>query len=281
LKKNSLFNSVVLLFCLVGVENLNAGSLPGFESVPGGVAVVTIKADEKPTAFFDHHRVMIIGTPGNWQALIGLPLTIRPGIQKLNVKYTANQSVIKFTVSAKQYQESHLTITDERKVNPLPSDMDRINRETREIKTAKATWTDTNPASIFLDQPVTGIYSSPFGFRRFFNNQPRNPHSGLDIAAPEGTPVKAAAAGRVVITGEYFFNGNTIFIDHGQGLVTMYCHLSRIDVTPGQDVEDGEVIGAVGQTGRVTGPHLHWSVILNTAMVNPVLFLPPSSQAQP
>ena len=276
MRKNNLFNSVLLLLCIAVFGDLNAAALPQFDSVPGGVAVVNLNGTDKPSGYFDHNQVMIVGSPGNWHALIGLPLTTRPGVHKLVVKYGSKQSVKKFTVAAKKYQESHITIADDRKVNPLPIDMKRINRETKEIKTAKATWSDNVPASLFLDQPVQGIYSSPYGLRRFFNNQPRSPHSGVDIAAPEGTPIHAAADGKVVMTGGYFFNGNTVFIDHGEGLVTMYCHMHRIDVTPGQEVKRGEVIGLVGKTGRVTGPHLHWSVILNKAMVNPVLFLAPS-----
>ena len=121
--------------------------------------------------------------------------------------------------------------------------------------------------------PTTGPYSSAFGLKRFFNGQARNPHSGIDIAAPEGKDIVAPAGGTVVLTGDFFFNGNSVFIDHGQGLISMMCHMSRVDVKEGDVIKQGDLLGAVGKTGRATGPHLHWTVSLNNARVNPKLLL--------
>ncbi|MFT6624573.1 MAG: murein DD-endopeptidase MepM/ murein hydrolase activator NlpD, partial [Cycloclasticus sp.] len=121
--------------------------------------------------------------------------------------------------------------------------------------------------------PANGRLSSPFGLKRFFNQQARNPHSGLDIAAAKGSPIFAPAGGTVIDTGHYFFNGNTVLIDHGQGLISGYFHLNKMLVSIGDEVEQGQQIAEIGATGRVTGPHLHWNVYLNNTKVDPAFFI--------
>jgi murein DD-endopeptidase MepM/ murein hydrolase activator NlpD len=165
-------------------------------------------------------------------------------------------------------------------VNPTQTDLERIKREKSIISAAFRHWRETPVESLELALPVDGQLSSAFGLQRFFNKQPRKPHSGLDIAAPRGTPVHSPAPAVVINTGSYFFNGNSVFLDHGQGMITMYCHMDSITVEEGQQVTRGEVIGTVGMSGRVTGPHLHWSVSINNTRVDPGLFLAGSQAAR-
>jgi murein DD-endopeptidase MepM/ murein hydrolase activator NlpD len=204
---------------------------------------------------------------------VGIPLDTEAGRHVLEVAHAGKPVTIPFDVAAKTYPEQHLTVPNRRHVNPEPEDLERIKKESVRLGAAKASWSEVPLPPLTLQLPVQGPRSSPFGLRRYFNGQPRSPHGGMDIAAPAGTPVAAAAAGKVVNTGSYFFNGNTVLIDHGQGLITMYCHLSRISVKEGDVVNAGQPIGAVGSTGRVTGPHLHWSVMLNQTSIDPELLL--------
>ncbi len=244
-------------------------------NVPGGVAVFLIKAESKPVAWYEGQQLMVIPDQqaNRWKIIIGIPLSAKAGMQKLKISADDVTTLHHLDIENKEYKAQYLTIKNKRKVDPNQQDLDRINGESKRIKTAKAFWSENSQPPLVFKLPVIGRFSSPFGLKRFFNNKPRNPHTGLDIASPTGTPIVAAASGTVINTGAYFFNGETVFIDHGQGLVTMYCHMSEIDVNEGDQVSVGEIIGKVGATGRVTGPHLHWSVILNNTMVDPKLFL--------
>ncbi len=213
---------------------------------------------------------MVIQRDAEWVAIVGIPLKVEPGNMTLQVG--AQEKTIE--VGTHAYREQRLTIKNKSQVNPDQKQLDRIFGERKIIDAALNNFRDVTIDGVSLSSPVAGPRSSSFGSRRFFNDQPRSPHSGMDIAATTGTPIIAPRSGIIAATGEYFFNGNTVIIDHGQGFVTMYCHLSEVAVEEGEAVSSGEIIGLVGATGRVTGAHLHLGTYLNGAAVDPAIFLP-------
>lgn len=251
-----------------------AVALPKESRVPGGIALVPVPgADIAPTVIFNTHRVVVVRKDDQWLAVVGIPLAEKPGELKLKVSTPSGTTEVPFSIKDKSYRTQNITVKNQRHVDPNPTDLKRIAGETKRSDAALSKFTPTAAPSLQLMSPVEGIRSDSYGSRRVFNGQPRNPHSGMDIAASKGTPIRSPAAGTVVEAGEFFFNGNTLYIDHGDGLVTMYCHLDSIKVKPGDQLAAGDLIGTVGATGRVTGPHLHWGVALNRAMVDPALFL--------
>jgi len=263
-----------MLACLLLAASSVALALPRAEPVPGGIAVIALGSERPAAVRYRDRPVLVVEEAGQWHAVVGIPLAARPGTAALTVSDAGGATrKLAFEIRDKDYETQHLTIRNKRKVNPNAEDLARIRREQQRIRAALARFSEDLQPQLTFALPVDGPVSSPFGLRRFFNGQPRKPHSGLDLAAPRGTPIHAPAPGVVVDTGDFFFNGNTVFIDHGQGLVTMYCHMDEIRVRPGQTVARGEVIGTVGSTGRVTGPHLHWGVSLNDARVDPSLLL--------
>lgn len=250
-------------------------SWPRVSAVPGGVVTVPVPgnaADVAPRATFNGRPVWVRPAADGWEAVIGLGLATKSGPHQLTLADGTRQD---FQVTDKVYEAQYLTIKNKRHVNPNKLDMQRINREKARKAKARKTWTEpAHTATLPFLLPVDGRFSSPFGLKRFFNKQARRPHSGLDIAAPRGTPIIAPAAGRVIESGDFFFSGNVVYLDHGYGLITLYAHLNRKDVASGDWVAAGQQIGTVGDTGRVTGPHLHWTVYLNGSPVEPGLFFP-------
>ena len=279
------FAPVVLAVALCATPAFGAGSFiaPRVATVPGGVATFTLAGapDQMPTVAFDGKPVMVVRKDDAWLAIVGIGLGIEPGEYHIDVRPPGGVGQqLPFNVSAKQYAVQQLKVPPSQ-VNLSPENEERVVREREKVRAALEGFSADAPATLRLEPPVPGRRSSSFGLRRMFNGESRAPHSGMDIAAPTGTPIKAPLAGRVVDVGSYFFNGNNVLIDHGRGLVTMYCHLSKIGVEVGQELKRGDVLGEVGATGRVTGPHLHWGVSLNGAMVDPALFLAPPPKKKP
>ena len=258
-----------------------AGGLPAASPVPGGIALVDLgPADgEPPTVLHQTHRVLVRTEGGRFVAVVGIPLASVAGKDSVSVADPGGaRRNVEFELQPKEYVTQALKV-DKGKVDLSAASVARDKREKEHLGAVFDTWSTAPPATLTLAAPVAGIRSSSFGSRRVFNGQARNPHSGMDIAAVTGTPVSAPADGVVLDTGDYFFNGNTVIIDHGQGLITMYCHLSATSVARGDRLAVGTVIGKVGATGRVTGPHLHFGVMLNRAWIDPQLLLAPAAPA--
>ena len=259
---------LLLITCVVPL----ALAAPEDSRRPGGVAIIDVGSTElaMPEVSFSDRPVLVMQDADRWKAVVGIPLDTAPG----PVTITANGIEVPVTIKEHAYAEQRLTVKNQSHVTPDQAQLDRIGRERKIIDGALNNFREVPVSGIELAAPVVGPHSSSFGKRRFFNDQPRAPHKGMDIAAAQGVPIKAPRDGVITATGDYFFNGNTVIIDHGQGYVTMYCHLSEITAEEGQSVAAGETIGAVGATGRVTGPHLHFGTYLNGTAVDPAIVLP-------
>ncbi|MBI1174365.1 MAG: peptidoglycan DD-metalloendopeptidase family protein [Sideroxydans sp.] len=251
-------------------------SLPQSSNVPGGIAIVPLEnviGSGKPQAWLGKQPVLVTSDHNQWFAVVGLALDTAPGAHELRADIGGETQLRQFTVHPKKYPEQHIKLKDKGKVELSATNLARFKREFKAITGYKHHWQAAPQTDLAFILPAKGRLSSRFGLRRFFNDKPRAPHAGLDLAVARGTPVEASAAGTVLAADDYFFNGKTVFIDHGNGLITMYCHLDKFKVKAGQAVRKGQVIALSGMTGRATGPHLHWSVILNGAMVDPELFV--------
>lgn len=237
------------------------------DPIAGGIISLPVESTNAVT--LNDKPVLTTVIDGQRYAVIGVPLKAE-GTLTLEINGKEQSHILEDFA----YEEQHIEIKNKRKVNPQKNDMDRIGREYNQMTPVYTSFSaDLTPDWNQMILPTTGPYSSAFGLKRFFNGQARNPHSGIDIAAPEGKDIVAPAGGTVVLTGDFFFNGKSVFIDHGQGLISMMCHMSRVDVKEGDVIKQGDLLGAVGKTGRATGPHLHWTVSLNNARVNPKLLL--------
>lgn len=249
----------------------HVSAFPQPDPVPGGLAAIPLAPSSAPlpVVHYANARVTVVAHEGEWVALVGIPLDAESGKHHIQLH---DGSQVGFEVQDKQYRTQRLTIRDKNKVEPDEESSQRIVQEMALQKRLRTQFTGNTPKLDFI-RPAPGTDTGRFGLRRILNGQPRNPHSGMDIAAPTGTPVKATADGKVLHTGDFFFSGNTVYIDHGTGVISLYAHLDSIDVQAGDTVQQGDIIGTVGSTGRATDPHLHWSVYLNGAAVDPALFI--------
>lgn len=269
---------IFTVLALVGIAPIaaNCMELPQESPVPGGIEIIRLDVGgtEPPYVEADGRRALVVQDGATWIAVVGIPLAAPLGSRRVTVQTPAGRQEIDFTVGYKHYASQALKVAPGQ-VNLSAADLARVKSEQLRIDQALRHWSESAPDTLRFSPPVPGVRSSSFGMRRIFNGESRNPHSGMDIAAPIGAPVLSPVAGTVLDAGNFFFTGNTVLVDHGRGFISMYCHLSAIDVQPGQHIAAATRIGAVGMTGRATGPHLHWGLNLNHAWVDPELFLLP------
>lgn len=263
-----------------------AVSLSATEVETGGTLIVTVDARAlkpnapEPTLSFGEQSIPLFPQPagprGVFAGVVGIPVTAPPGPAAVTVTWSdggpRGTVSAEFRIRAGVYGEDTLTV-DPRHVRPSPQDLERIRREQAEVKQVYASGSRPRLWRGGFTVPVPGEMHGPFGTRRVFNGELQSRHNGADYRAQTGDPVRAAGGGVVRLAKDLFYSGHAVIVDHGAGVFTSYSHLSRIEVKVGQKIERGALIGLAGASGRVTGPHLHWTVRIGTVNVDPVGFL--------
>ena len=276
IKLLAIFCSLSLSSCALNKQLFisNNCEFPLNSPYPGGVLTTEITNIE----FNENEEIVSEGLKSyickyslnNYKIFIPIPLDFKKN--RIEIKQ-GNILLNSIEILEKNYRESRITISNEEYVSPSKDLLPRIRNEYELSQSAKNTVSLLKVKNWKMIIPVKGLMSSEFGVKRFINSEPRNRHSGMDIAAPEGTEVIAPLSGEVIISSKFFYKGNVIYVNHGDGLVSSYSHLSKIEVKNGDKIKQGDIIGLVGQTGRVTGPHLHWEVYLMGVAINPEVFL--------
>ena len=246
---------------------------------PGEVVLLSVSSDRPLSeltakALRREFPLFSGGDPNSWYGLVGIDLEAKPGDFRILLRGTELsggpvETTYDMTLLDKKFPTRNLSV-EPKYVSPPKEELDRIAEERKTVSGIFATSTPERFWEGYFLRPVPGEAGSSFGKRSVFNGKPRSPHTGTDFRASEGTPVKAPNAGRVVLAKNLFFAGNTVIIDHGAGLYSYFAHLSAFKTEVGDQVRRGEVVGLVGATGRVTGPHLHWTVRLSQARVDPL-----------
>lgn len=265
----------ILAFFLIPILCFGASSLPKESLVPGGIAILKIpgKVKSVPTGYFQQHRLMILNIKNHWEAIVGIPLAAKAGIHYISITEGKKTFQLAFKIQSKKYPAEYITLKHKKYVMPKKEFLEALKKQQKIIQHCFMHWRDEKIINMHFKMPVDGRISSRFGFQRYYNGEKRSQHRGIDIAASHGVYVRAPGNGIVINTGKYYFTGKTVFIDHGQNLITVYAHLHKILVHKNQVIKRGQIIGTIGRTGRATGPHLHWGVSLNNTRVDPMLFL--------
>ena len=265
---------LLIIFCIstFSFNHVSATEIGEEFSYPGGIYVKKISFDQFQSGF--HYLDMKVPTlkkNNSYYLLFGIPKDVDINTREFNLKNGDKDYVISLNLKKKSFGKQYINIS--KKFTELsPNALDRVIRERNILNLARNKWVSSDIDTDFI-LPVIGQISGVFGTDRFYNNKKGNYHNGVDFAASIGTNIVAPSSGKVLLTGDFFYNGKFVYMDHGMNLKSIFIHMNTITVERGDFVNKGEVIGHVGNTGKSTGPHLHWSVTLNSVYVDPMIFV--------
>jgi murein DD-endopeptidase MepM/ murein hydrolase activator NlpD len=269
-------NKLLLIFLIIlsplTVQAFTIGE--EFINIKGGLLIKEVSENEYKKGFKLNNVNLLTYSKGQKFFLIyGIPYNSNVGSNIIKITSNPNliDKTINFKIKNKDFKTQFITVS-KKYTTPSKINLLRIKKEKKFLVSSKNKWIDINPDLKFI-LPVNGTETGVFGTRRFYNKKEGKAHNGLDIAAKKGTTIVAPSSGSVLLTGNYFYNGKFVFLDHGRGLKSIFIHMNKINVSKGQIIQKGEKIGEVGSTGKSTGAHMHWSLILNETYINPKVFL--------
>ncbi|MED5430501.1 MAG: M23 family metallopeptidase [Pseudomonadota bacterium] len=265
-----------IIIVLVFIFPLNSDSSsffkPEYLNVPGGIFFHEIPVEKfKSGIFINNTRILTKQVNDKFYLIYGIPYGTPSGNQSINIVDRVSENTVNFFLKKRIFEKQYIKVS-KKYSEPSSSDVKRIIKEQKILKSHRNTWSSVNPDINFI-YPVEGIITGVFGTERYYNGKKGRYHNGIDIAAKMNDPIVAPSAGRVIVVGDFFYNGKFIYIDHGKGLLSIFIHLNEILVKKGESVKKGDEIGKIGTSGRSTGPHVHWSVMLNQTYIDPMIFI--------
>jgi len=263
---------IVLVFIFPLTSDSSSFFKPEYLNVPGGIFFHEIPVEKfKSGIFINNTRILTKQVNDKFYLIYGIPYGTPPGNQSINIVDRVSENTVNFFLKKRIVEKQYIKVS-KKYSEPSSSDVKRIIKEQEILKSHRNTWSSVNPDINFI-YPVEGIITGVFGTERYYNGKKGRYHNGIDIAAKMNDSIVAPSAGRVIVVGDFFYNGKFIYIDHGKGLLSIFIHLNEILVKKGESVKKGDEIGKIGTSGRSTGPHVHWSVMLNQTYIDPMIFI--------
>lgn len=267
------FFTLIFLISYSHASSLYASS--DFSNVhPGGIYITEISNTEyNQDLHIDGQKILKWNKDNKFYVLYGLSYQLKTEKHNFEIKNKDGAVLreIRINIVQKNFRTQKIKV-NKKYTKPTDEILKKIKKDRIELVKARKIWFENNPDMEFI-LPVKGITTGIFGTKRFYNGIEGNYHNGFDIAADTGTPIVAPSSGKITLTGDFFYNGKSIILDHGRGLKSIMIHLDEILVEENQYVEKGQIIGKVGTTGKSTGAHLHWSVLVNNTYIDPELLI--------